>query len=59
MAYMIRMDDENDFIVTHCFSLWSDYRIAHPGVRTGVGRGKARNYTRFMPKAQSAQGFSN
>ena len=37
---LVRMDDKYDFIVTHCFSLWSDYRIAHPGVRTSVGRGK-------------------
>jgi hypothetical protein len=37
---LIWMDDKYDFVMTHANSFWTDIKIAHPGVKTGVGRGK-------------------
>src|SRR5689334_22124604 len=37
---LVRMDDKYDFVMTHANSFWTDSKIAHPGVKTGVGRGK-------------------
>jgi hypothetical protein len=41
------MDDKYYFIVTHANSLKDCENIAHPGVKTGVGRGKPATIAAF------------
>ena len=48
---LVRMDDKYYFIVTHANSL-KDCEYAHPGVKTGVGRGKPATIAAFMAKSQ-------
>lgn len=48
---LVRVDDKYYFIVTHANSL-KDCEYAHPGVKTGVGRGKPATIAAFMTKSQ-------
>jgi hypothetical protein len=55
---LIRMDDKYYFIVTHKNSFWTDIKIAHPGVKTSVGRGKPKIIPRPAGKLNSFKRLS-